>query len=162
MSDKTLSLSLQELLKDSFRNCLIELFKEECRVDYENLEVGLPDLGNKPIYNYTKAEVINLILATKTAESTFLPERWAYVWYKDNQNNCYKCSTNAKLHYPNLFSYMDCCYSERYTSFTGWDWDELEDLVINLDNYCSICCRPLYNIINIDVNPSLYLCQSCE
>ncbi|ACZ63587.1 PrGVORF101 [Pieris rapae granulovirus Wuhan] len=116
-----------------------------------------------PIHELCHEELLMLIWNAKYARELFLPQRWAITYYKNLETNeCYKCSSDAQFFCVDkiITNCVNNCV--KFNSFSSEDTDDLQTIVFDTDNYCVICRRALFNIINVE-NNGMFVCldESC-
>ncbi|AGR56806.1 HESP054 [Hemileuca sp. nucleopolyhedrovirus] len=115
------------------------------------LESECPELNvETAVYDYDHQQIFELMWMAKYAKCHFLYEKWSILYYKNYEHNtCYRCSD--LMHRPSMKRFdtdnLRCVLCQTYYNYSFNDDDKLYDIVFNSKNYCTLCRRPLYDII---------------
>jgi hypothetical protein len=152
-------------------NVLQFLFTKKC-VDINfhseaNALTKLYGFINKDITNLSAKQTLKFIvlyLYLNELNQTFMPEKFAVFWCKNEINLCkwcadvYVCSENAQ--------YMTvCCGNLKLSYHDHYDLNDFTEIVTDINSYCRQCFRSLYTIKDVTDHRfpySMYFCTLCD
>jgi hypothetical protein len=114
------------------------LIKNTERLEHDNGIFNEEPDFSVPLYEFNHKELYSLMWYIKYGESLFLPEHWTVLYYMCD-NKCKYCSSEKPKK-----------YYERYQCFSAEDVDKLHDVVFDIKNYCVLCRRALFDVLNVE------------
>lgn len=139
---------------------ILLLLKNTDILENDNILHPEPDLSVS-IYKISHKKLYSLMWFTKYGKSLFLPKYWAilYFMYNNKCNNCSKMKANKYFKSSTVQSLW--CRYEKYEYFTNEAVDKLYSVIFDLKNYCIMCRRALFDIVDVEENEKFKCFKSC-
>ncbi|AIZ48657.1 asb100 [Agrotis segetum nucleopolyhedrovirus B] len=152
--------------------CLFHWNAFDLSENYEEYNAinDLYELINLDLTNLSKQQTLKFIILylflSKTKKHHCLPERFAVLWCKDKKFQCKWCSEDiVYVAAENKHYFTDCCAKLKISYHVFYEPDDFNNIVTNLDSYCSTCRLPLYTIKDVEsynFPHSMYFCTLCD
>ncbi|ACI28812.1 agip111 [Agrotis ipsilon multiple nucleopolyhedrovirus] len=129
---------------------------------YELINLDLTNLSKQQTLKFI---VLYLFLSHHKAQFC-LPERFAVFWCRDKKFQCKWCSEDiVYVAAENKHYFTDCCGNLKISYHVFYEPDDFNNIVTDLDSYCSTCRLPLYTIKDAESYNfpySMYFCTLCD